>query len=228
MHPDIRDVVQGLAARQGGKPVFDTQWCMYLEAGSEEEKVRFLRAIAQVDEGALLDELLRRSLTPEVRVHNTVSVVVSVASNRRGRDLAWQFLKENWDELDRRYGEGGFGLMRLVSLTQRFSTLRMHDEVEVILRRPPGTGRRAHRAPVAGADSAERRLAGAQRRRGRQVPVAPVGYRLPSLRKRPTMPTATASTAARPTQPQIVDWVTVITMSTVSDAPSATAATDRR
>ena len=130
VHPDIRDVVQGLAARQGGKPVFDTQWSMYLEAGSEEEKVRFLRAIAQVDEGALLDELLRRSLTPEVRVHNTVSVVVSVASNRRGRDLAWQFLKENWDELDRRYGEGGFGLMRLVSLTQRFSTLRMHDEVE--------------------------------------------------------------------------------------------------
>ena len=130
VHPDIRDVVLGLAARQGGKPVFDAQWGMYLEASSEEEKVRLLRAIAQVDDGALLDELLRRSLTPEVRVHNTISVVVSVASNRRGSNLAWRFLKENWDEFDRRYGEGGFGLMRLVSLTQRFSTLKMHDEVE--------------------------------------------------------------------------------------------------
>ena len=137
VHPDIRDVVLGLAARQGGKPVFDRQWDMYLAAGSEEEKVRFLRAIAHADDEDLLDELLRRSLTPDVRVHNTISVVTSVASNRRGKDLAWQFLKENWDELDRRYGEGGFGLMRLVSLTQRFSTQQMHDEVEAFFAEHP-------------------------------------------------------------------------------------------
>ena len=141
VHPDIRDVVLGLAARRGGKAVFDRQWDMYLAAGSEEEKVRFLRAIAHADDEDLLDELLRRSLTPDVRVHNTISVVTSVASNRRGKDLAWRFLKENWDELDRRYGEGGFGLMRLVSLTQRFSTQQMHDEVEVFFA--------AHPAPAA-------------------------------------------------------------------------------
>ena len=70
-------------------------------------------------------------------MHNTISVVTSVASNRRGKDLAWQFLKENWDELDRRYGEGGFGLMRLVSLTQRFSTQQMHDEVEAFFAEHP-------------------------------------------------------------------------------------------
>ena len=130
IHPDIRDVVLGLAARRGGKPVFDAQWSLYLEAGSEEEKVRLLRAIARVDDSALLDELLHRSLTPDVRVHNTVGVVVGVASNRRGRDAAWRFLKDNWDEFDRRYGEGGFGLMRLISLTQHFSTRQLHDEVE--------------------------------------------------------------------------------------------------
>ena len=137
VHPDIRDVVLGLAARQGGRAVFDAQWAMYLEAGSEEEKVRLLRAVSHVDDGALLEELLRRSLTPDVRLHNTIPVVTSVASNRRGRDLAWSFLKENWDEFDRRYGEGGFGLMRLVSLTQRFSTLEMHDEVEAFFAEHP-------------------------------------------------------------------------------------------
>ena len=73
VHPDIRDVVLGLAARQGGKDVFDTQWGMYLEAGSEEEKVRFLRALAHADEKDLLDELLMRSLSDDVRLHNTPS-----------------------------------------------------------------------------------------------------------------------------------------------------------
>ena len=137
VHPDIRDVVLGLVARQGGRPVFDTQWGMYLEAGSEEEKVRLLRALAHADEEDLLQELLRRSLTSDVRVHNAIPVVTSVATNRRGRDLAWSFLKDNWDEFDRRYGEGGFGLMRLVSLTQRFNTMQMHDEVEAFFAEHP-------------------------------------------------------------------------------------------
>ena len=46
-----------------------------------------------------------------------MSVITLVAGNTLGRDeLAWQFLKDNWDELDRRYGEGGFAIMRLVGI----------------------------------------------------------------------------------------------------------------
>ena len=53
-----------------------------------------------------------------------------MASNRHGRDLAWEFVKENWAEFDRRYGEGGFVLMRLVSITSRFSTREKLEDVE--------------------------------------------------------------------------------------------------
>jgi len=44
--------------------------------------------------------------------------------------MAWEFLKSNWDELDRRYGEGGFGLMRLVSIVSGFTTEEQREDVE--------------------------------------------------------------------------------------------------
>jgi aminopeptidase N len=52
-----------------------------------------------------------------------------VAANNRGRHLAWEFLKEKWDEFDRRYGGGGFGLMRLVAITNAFTGDAMRADV---------------------------------------------------------------------------------------------------
>ena len=39
-----------------------------------------------------------------MRIPDTVSIVLSVAERKEGRDLAWKFLQENWSELSRRYG----------------------------------------------------------------------------------------------------------------------------
>ena len=39
-------------------------------------------------------------------------------------------MKSNWPEFDRRYGSGGFGLMRLVSLCGNFTTQEKLADVE--------------------------------------------------------------------------------------------------
>ena len=44
--------------------------------------------------------------------------------------MAWDFLKDNWDEFHRRYSEGGFGLMRLVSITSGFTSQERWEDVE--------------------------------------------------------------------------------------------------
>jgi puromycin-sensitive aminopeptidase len=62
---------------------------------------------------------------------------MSVAGNRLGRDLAWEFVKENWVEFDRRYGEGEFILSRLVSITSRFTTPEREEDVESFFRDHP-------------------------------------------------------------------------------------------
>ena len=126
---DIRTVVFTLTARGGDRAVYDPMWDLRKSATLEEEKTRLLAALTNFEDPALVDETLARSLTSDVRFHETVAVVAGVASSRTGLDRAWEFAKANWEEFDRRYGEGGFGLMRLVGITSRFSTQDRLDDV---------------------------------------------------------------------------------------------------
>ena len=130
VHPDIRSTVFNLAAARGDRSTYDTMWDLQKRAGLEEEKVRLLAALTHFESPALLDETLERSLSGDVRVHDTIRVVVGVSQNRSGRERAWEFVKANWPEFDRRYGRGGFALMRLVSITSRFTSQDRLDDVE--------------------------------------------------------------------------------------------------
>ena len=130
VHPDLRRVVFSLAAKRADRSIYDEMWRLYSGVSLQEEKVRLLIGLCNFEDPDLLKETLRRSLSEEVRLHDTITAVVSVANNRLGRELAWEFLKTNWSELDRRYGEGGFGLMNLVSITGGFTTPEKHEDVE--------------------------------------------------------------------------------------------------
>ena len=130
VHPDIRRVVLNLAAKAGGDDAYETMWGLRKRAELQEEQSRILQALCCFERADLLQETLRRSLTDDVRVHDTISVLTSVAGNRLGRDLAWEFVKDNWSELDRRYSDGGFGLMRLVGMASSFTTPEMREDVE--------------------------------------------------------------------------------------------------
>ena len=138
--PNIRTVAMNLAAERGGRDTYDALWKMHGEATMEEQRARVLAALSHVGAPELLRETLDRSLTDEVRVHNTVRVISSVASNLKGRDLAWEFVKANWEELDRRYGEGGFALMELVSVAGRFTTQERLDDVRAFFDAHPVPG----------------------------------------------------------------------------------------
>ena len=128
--PNIRKVVLTLAAKSGSRDRFDEMWNLYDRELFEEEKTRILSALTSFNQIDLLSDLLDRSLDKDkVRLHNCIGVVTGVSFNRSGKTLAWEFLKNNWDEFDRRYGRGGFGLMRLVGLTKRFSTENEYDDV---------------------------------------------------------------------------------------------------
>ena len=138
VHPDVRGVVFSLAAQEGEQPVYDALWSAYHDAEMHEERVRILRALAQVRRPDLLADLLAKAMEPEVvRAQDTVIVLIQASVNRQGRDMVWQFVKENWAELDRRYGKGGFAVMRLVETTGRFTTAARAEEVEAFFAANP-------------------------------------------------------------------------------------------
>ena len=129
VRPDLRGVVFSLVAQEGDRAVYDRIWELERSAELHEEKIRLLMSLARFQQEDLLHETLERSLSDDVRLQDTIFVVSAVAANTRGRDLAWEFLKDQWDEFDRRYGGGGFGLMRLVAITNSFTTNEKRDDV---------------------------------------------------------------------------------------------------
>ena len=137
VRPDLRGVVFSLVAQEGDRGVYDRIWDLERAAELHEEKIRLLMSLARFQQHDLLRETLDRSLSDDVRLQDTIFVVSAVAANNRGRDLAWEFLKEKWDEFDRRYGGGGFGLMRLVAITNSFTTNERRDDVAAFFEAHP-------------------------------------------------------------------------------------------
>ena len=137
VHPDIRGVVCSLAGQGGDRATYDHIVEMEKNTGLQEEKIRLLMSLTRFSQQELLQETLERAMSPDVRTQDSISVVTGVASNLRGRDLAWEFVKDRWAEFDRRYGGGGFGLMRLVSICNNFNDAQRLADVETFFLEHP-------------------------------------------------------------------------------------------
>ncbi len=135
--PDLRGVVIGTVGQEGDAATYDMLWQHYLRADLQEEKLRFLRALTRFKQPELLRETLNRTLGPDVRIQDSVTIIGGVAANRIGRPIAWEFVKAKWDEIDRRYGSGGFGIMSLVGLTGGFTSLARAADVEAFFAEHP-------------------------------------------------------------------------------------------
>ena len=130
VHPDLRGIVFSLAAQAGDRTTYDQLWELEERTNLQEEKIRLLLATSRFQDVGLLNDTLGNSLSSRVRSQDTITVVASVAANPKGRQPAWEFVKSNWGEFDRRYGGGGFGLMRLVSICNSFNTDEQRADVE--------------------------------------------------------------------------------------------------
>ena len=137
VHPDLRGLVYSLVAQSGDKTTYDALWTLERNSELQEEKIRLLISLARFSDVDLLKDLLARSLSDDVRSQDTITLVSAVAANIRGRNIAWEFVKDNWTEFDKRYGGGGFGLMRLVAITGSFTSEEKATEIEDFFKEHP-------------------------------------------------------------------------------------------
>ncbi len=138
IHPDIRFPVYTLSVEHGGREAHEAIMHMFLEADRDEEKVRCLRALGHARDPELLARTLEFALSPHVRSQDAICAIIEVAHNPQGRDMAWQFLKHNWEELCQRYATSGFLLSRLIAgVTEYGASEEMARDVEVFFDRHP-------------------------------------------------------------------------------------------
>ena len=140
--PDLRSVVYGLVAQEADEATYETLWGLEQKSALQEEQVRLLLALTRPRGESLLRETLARALSDAVRFQDAPIVIRGVATSRPsvGRDLAWTFIKANWDELYRRYSPSGFLIRGLAAVPETFASANRAREIEAFFKSHPSPG----------------------------------------------------------------------------------------
>ena len=115
-------------AAGGSEADFNAMVSLFRKSDLHEEKDRIMRAgMCSFGEKELLRKSLDFAISDDVRSQDSVFLIGGVAANLQGRDMAWQFFKENREMLHERY-KSGFLLSHLVSsVIERFLTEEKAD-----------------------------------------------------------------------------------------------------
>lgn len=127
---DLRSTCYRAVLKSADEATYEKMLSLFRATDLHEEKDRISRALGSIQDVELLKKVLQFSRSDEVRAQDSVFVIVSVALNPKGRDMCWNFFKDNWKVLVEQY-EGGFLISRLVKyLTENFTTEERAVEVE--------------------------------------------------------------------------------------------------
>lgn len=83
----------------------------FRSARTPQEEQRYLYALAAFREPALLEETLGRTLNGEVRTQDAPYLIRSLLMSVYARRLAWAFVKENWERMNRDFPVTGIRRM---------------------------------------------------------------------------------------------------------------------
>uniref|UniRef100_A0A1A9WA91 Puromycin-sensitive aminopeptidase n=1 Tax=Glossina brevipalpis TaxID=37001 RepID=A0A1A9WA91_9MUSC len=145
---DLRPTCYKAVLQDGDETIFEKMLSLYRATDLHEEQDRISRALGCISNADLLKKVIDFAMSGEVRAQDSVFIIVAVAVNPKGRDIAWQFFKDNDQKLLEQY-KGGFLLARLIKyITENFASEERAVEVEEYFKNKqfPGTERTVSQA----------------------------------------------------------------------------------
>ncbi len=103
LDPNVASAVIAVLAVAGGPADYDLCVERFKTAQTPQEEQRYLYALAAFRQPELLQRTLRMAVSGEVRTQDAPFLVRSLLMNVDGRELAWSFVKEHWDRMERLY-----------------------------------------------------------------------------------------------------------------------------
>jgi puromycin-sensitive aminopeptidase len=104
LHPDLRGVVYGTMARNGGKAEFDKLLKLYGASTNSEERVTLAGALTAFEQPELIDRALAMIKSDMVRLQDVSYWIAYSFGNRHARQTTWKWLQDNWDWLTENIG----------------------------------------------------------------------------------------------------------------------------
>ncbi|XP_031251964.1 aminopeptidase M1-like isoform X1 [Pistacia vera] len=135
LSPDVRKAAYIAVMRNAtttDRRGFDSLLKFYRKADATQEKELILRAIACSPDPDIVAEVLNFLMSDEVRDQDVIFIIGGISLE--GRETAWRWLQENWDQILKKYGSGII-LHRFVrGIVTLFCSNEKADEVESFFR----------------------------------------------------------------------------------------------
>ncbi|XP_042891238.1 aminopeptidase N-like [Penaeus japonicus] len=151
--PSLKATVYCHAIAEGGESEWAFAWNQYVTSSVESEKSKLLYGLGCSKQIPVLSRYLETAFLPngEIRRQDSAKVFASIAKNRFGRSLAWNFIRERWNYIftfDKRQRS-----KMLKEITYFFNTredleqlqLFLHDKTKVMTDNLRGTAQAVER-----------------------------------------------------------------------------------
>ncbi|KAF2178505.1 hypothetical protein K469DRAFT_695310 [Zopfia rhizophila CBS 207.26] len=125
IHPNLRGSVYAIALSNGGKEEYEVVLDQALHAKTSDERNTALRALGRAKSPELIQRTLALSLSDDVKGQDIYLPISALRTHPEGIDALWNWVKENWGELERRLPPSLSMLSSVVSITTSSFT---HDE----------------------------------------------------------------------------------------------------
>jgi len=116
-----------IIANAGDAADFDEFLTRFKGADTPQDELRFLSALADFDDPALLDRLLAMSITDDIRTQNAPYLLRRSMGNRNHGARAWEFVQANWDTVNERFPSNS--IVRLLEGVRGLSHPEVADTV---------------------------------------------------------------------------------------------------
>ena len=124
---EIAGVALSLAALNGDAAFYDRVMAALKNPRSPEEYYVYLFTLPQFGDPKLLQRTLDFALSPDVRSQDALGLVTSVMGNPAGQQLAWDFVRQHWPEIEK--AGGPFASAQVVGATSVFCDAASRDQV---------------------------------------------------------------------------------------------------
>jgi puromycin-sensitive aminopeptidase len=135
LDPNLVHAVIKIVAYNGDKKEYDEIKHLWQTAKTPESEHRALMALAAFRKPELIKQTLAMTLTKDVRTQDAPHLVSIELSNDAGKQIAWQFTKDNWDKLKARFPMNA--LPHMVSAAGSISTAEHEADLRAFFKTHP-------------------------------------------------------------------------------------------
>jgi puromycin-sensitive aminopeptidase len=125
--PNVVPSLVSILAHTGDATRYDEFHERFRSAATPQEERRYLFSLAAFKPKALLERTLARTISGDIRTQDAPFIVSAVLGNVYGRELAWTFVKSNWEKIEQLFPKQG--LRRMCGGIVSLATLELERDV---------------------------------------------------------------------------------------------------